>query len=70
MRENLRKARLKKGYTQQYMAIQLGFRSKSHYCMIERNQRGISVETALRCSEVLGEPVETLFCTSDVHGTQ
>ena len=67
MRKQLRKARLAKGYTQQYMAIYLGFKSKSHYCMIENGQRGISVELALRASEILEMPVDELFDPHDVH---
>jgi transcriptional regulator with XRE-family HTH domain len=70
MREKLRKARLDKGFTQEQMAQLLGYKSKSHYCMIENGQRGISVETALRISEILGKPVEELFDATEVHDAQ
>lgn len=68
MRDKLRVAREGKGLTQEQMAHLLGYRSKSHYCMIENGQRGVSAEIALRISEVLGKPVEELFNVEDVHG--
>lgn len=52
------------------MASMLGFRSKSHYCMIENGQRGVSVEMALRLSQILQRPVDELFDSHDVHETQ
>ncbi|WP_035108015.1 helix-turn-helix transcriptional regulator [Desulfovirgula thermocuniculi] len=61
MRAGLKAARKEKGLTQEQMARLLGFRSKSHYCMIENGQRGVSVETALRISEILGKSVKELF---------
>jgi transcriptional regulator with XRE-family HTH domain len=67
VRPRLREARRQLGYTQGQLASMLGFRSKSHYCMIENGQRGLSVETALRLSEILQRPVDELFDATDVH---
>jgi len=59
-REKLKQARQAKGLTQQDMAKLLGC-TKSHYCMMENEQRGISVEKALQMSKILGKSVEDLF---------
>lgn len=67
MREKLKQARIEKGLTQEQMALLLGYKSKSHYCMIENGQRGVSVETALKISDILGKPVEELFDAVEVH---
>jgi len=69
MREKMKQARLKKGYTQKQMATFLGFKSKSHYCMIEKGRRGVSVETALKISDILQMPVKELFYAQEVHDT-
>lgn len=61
MRKNLRAARKAMGYTQEQMAKMLGYKSKSHYCMIENGQRGISVEQALKIAGILHKPVEEIF---------
>ncbi len=67
MREKLRAARKARGLTQQQMAQLLGYKSKSHYCMVEGGQRGVSVETALRIAEILGVPVSELFDAHEAH---
>lgn len=67
MREKLKKVRLDKGLTQEQMARLLGYKSKSHYCMIENGQRGISIEIALRIAAILERPVEELFDADEVH---
>ncbi len=67
MRRNLRLAREAANLTQEQVAQYLGFKSKSHYCMIENGQRGISVENAIRIAELLGKPVEELFSALEVH---
>lgn len=61
MHENLKAARKAKGLTQEQMAQLLHLKSKGHYCMIERGQRGMSVNTALKIAEILGQTVESLF---------
>ncbi len=69
MRYKLKQARIDKGITQEQMAKLLGYKSKSHYCMIENGQRGISVEIALRICEILNKSVEELFDAVEVHDT-
>ena len=63
-------AREEKGYTQEYMAQKLGYKSKSHYCMIEGGSRGISVETAIAIAQLLDKPIVELFCVDEVHEMQ
>ena len=65
MRHKLRAAREEMGLTQGDMAKALGYKSKSHYCMIESGQRGVSVEIALAIADILQRP---LFKAADVHG--
>jgi transcriptional regulator with XRE-family HTH domain len=67
MRKNLKLAREAANLTQEQVAQYLGFRSKSHYCMIENGQRGISVENAIRIAGLLERPVEELFSALEVH---
>lgn len=67
VREKLRAARKAARLTQKQMAEKLGFKSESHYCMIENGKRGVSVGTAIKLSKILKKPVEELFSTEDVN---
>lgn len=58
---NLKIARDNKGISQEEMAIMLGYKSKSQYCMIENGQRRVPVDIALAISNILEQPVEKLF---------
>jgi DNA-binding XRE family transcriptional regulator len=66
-REKLKQAREECGLTQEQMAKSLGYKSRSHYCMVENGQRGVSVETALAISTILKRPIAELFDAAEVH---
>lgn len=55
----LKSERKRKGYTQEYMAKQLGYKDKSSYCLIETGRVKPSVEVASRISEILTLSSET-----------
>jgi putative transcriptional regulator len=61
VRKRLIAARKAAGLTQKQMAEKLGFKSESHYCMIENGKRGVSVGTAIKLSRILKRTVEELF---------
>lgn len=50
----LRDERKKKGFTQAYMAEQLGYKDKSSYCLIENGKINPTVDTASKIIKVLG----------------
>ena len=70
MNEALKSARIEKGLTQEEMARQLGYKSKSGYCMIERGVNQPPLKTALKISEILGLPIGALFVSLDVHDSK
>jgi len=67
VRAKLKAARKAAGLTQGQMAHLLGYRSKAQYCMLERGQRRVTVETAFRIASILNKPIEELFDASEVH---
>lgn len=60
MRDKLREARKNKGLTQKEMAEKLKI-SKAYYCLIEKGQRRVCVDLALKIAEILQKSVEELF---------
>lgn len=66
----LRHARKAAGLTQGDMARLLGYKSKAQYCMLERGQRRVTVDVALRISRILNKSVEELFNVSEVNAVQ
>lgn len=52
--ELLKSERKAKGYTQKYMAEQLGFKDRSSYCLIENGKCSVDIELANRIASVLG----------------
>ncbi|MGE5630249.1 MAG: helix-turn-helix transcriptional regulator [Caulobacteraceae bacterium] len=65
MRIKLKAARESSKLTQEQVAKKLNY-SKSHYCMIENGQRGISVEKAMILSKLFDKPIEELFNEDDI----
>jgi DNA-binding XRE family transcriptional regulator len=59
--EKLKKLRLKKGITQEEMAIKLGYKYTSGYNQLEKGKRKIYIETARKIALILKEPVEEIF---------
>ncbi|MCD8150544.1 MAG: helix-turn-helix domain-containing protein [Clostridiales bacterium] len=51
--ELLKSERKSKGYTQQFMADQLGFKDRSSYCLIENGKCSVDIELANRIASVL-----------------
>ncbi|SHJ80040.1 DNA-binding transcriptional regulator, XRE-family HTH domain [Geosporobacter subterraneus DSM 17957] len=61
MYKNLRELRLKKGITQEEMALKLGYKYTSGYNQLEMGKRKIDIEAAKKISMILEEPVEVIF---------
>ncbi|AOT71545.1 XRE family transcriptional regulator [Geosporobacter ferrireducens] len=61
MHEKLKNLRLKKGITQEEMAIKLGYKYASGYNQLENGKRKINIEIARKISLILEEPVEVIF---------
>jgi DNA-binding XRE family transcriptional regulator len=57
----LKEERIKKGYTQEYMALQLGFKNRSSYCLLENGTCSITIELANKISKVLGLSEEKTY---------
>ena len=49
----LKEERSKLGYTQKYMAQQLGFKDRSSYCLIEKGKVSVDIEMANRIATIL-----------------
>lgn len=52
----LKEERKKRGYTQEYMAKQLGYKDKSSYCLIENGKVNPTVEVAGKIVSILNLP--------------
>lgn len=64
--EKLKQRRKAKGYTQEQMAVRLGYRSKSGYNMIETGRNQPKLRVALKIAEILECEVSELFEEMDV----
>lgn len=53
MSEILKRIRLEKGYTQEYMAEKLGYKDKSGYNHLENGNVKLSVERAMKIADIL-----------------
>ena len=68
MSEMLKKIRMEKGYTQEYMAEQLGYKDKSGYNHLENGNVKLSVERAIKIASILNvDPM--IFFTNKVQDT-
>jgi transcriptional regulator with XRE-family HTH domain len=61
--DRLKKVRLEKSISQDFLAKKLGFTQKA-YSKIENNETKLNVEVLQRISEILEVPVETFFNNS------
>lgn len=61
--ERLRQIRLKKNYSQEYVASKIGLSQKA-YSKIENNETRLNVETLLILSDVLETPIAEFFTNS------
>lgn len=50
---NLKKVRENKGYTQEYMAKQLGYKTKSAYNHIEQGKVKLDIDKLIKIAEIL-----------------
>lgn len=62
--DRLKKIRLEKNFSQDYLAKKLGLSQKA-YSKIENNESKLSVENLQRISEILNVPVEQFFSTNN-----
>lgn len=53
MSELIKKLRIDKGYTQEYMAEKLGYKDKSGYNHLENGNVKLSLERAIKIAEIL-----------------
>lgn len=63
---NLKRKREEMGFTQEYMASKLGFKTKSAYCMKEKGIRKFTIEEAKIISNILKEKIDDIFSTDEV----
>jgi transcriptional regulator with XRE-family HTH domain len=61
--ERLKQIRLKKNYSQEYVASKIGLSQKA-YSKIENNESRLNVETLILLSDVLETPVAEFFTNS------
>ena len=57
---NIRKLRVMKEYSQEYMAYRLGV-SQPTYCRIEKNGQKINFQTLIKIASILETSVEQMF---------
>ncbi|HBJ2602759.1 TPA: helix-turn-helix transcriptional regulator [Clostridium botulinum] len=65
--------RKKTGYTQQQMAVLLGYKDKSSYCLIENGKAPISLENAKKIKQILqlnDNDFNQIFFADEVEETQ
>lgn len=58
---NIKKIRTELGISQEDMAEKLGYSSKSGYSMLENGYVSISLERAIKISEVFNKSMEEIF---------
>ncbi|MFZ5967389.1 MAG: helix-turn-helix domain-containing protein [Bacillota bacterium] len=66
MYEKLKDLRLKKGITQEEMAVKLGYKYTSGYNQLEKGKRKIDIETARKISLILEASIEEIFFDKEV----
>lgn len=65
----LRELRKEKGLTQEDMALALGYKDKSSYCLIENGKSRVTVDTANKIAAVLNlnsTQTQEIFFTCEV----
>lgn len=66
MFSNLRKMRVNKGYTCEYMAKKLGLANKSSYSKRERGKTPFSLVEAKKVSDVFKHSIDSIFFSNKV----
>ena len=65
--------RKKVGYTQQQMAVSLGYKDKSSYCLIENGKASITLDNAKKIKQILqlsDVDFNKIFFADEVEETQ
>ena len=62
----LAQIRKSRGITQQQMAEHLGYSDKSGYCQLENGKISLTVDKAIRISEILDVDVKEIFFDREV----
>ena len=62
----LKKIRKSRGFTQGQMAVLIGYKGKSSYCMLENGQVKMPLETAKKIADILNEDVKAIFFDDQV----
>lgn len=68
----LKDERIKQGYTQKYMAEQLGFKDRSSYCLIEKGKISVDIDLANKIATILNlshQKTLEIFFASQVQET-
>lgn len=60
--QRIRELRMKRGYTQVYMAKKLGYSNSQRYANYEYGANKVSLATAKRIADILGVSVDDFFC--------
>lgn len=68
MSEILKRIRIEKGYTQEYMAEKLGYKDKSGYNHLENGNVKLSVDRAIKIAKIL-EVDPAIFFDTEVQET-
>lgn len=71
MRDYLKKARENSGYTQKYVAEQIGI-SQNYYCDIENGvrQKDLKIDILIKLSKLLNIPIETMISEESKMGKE
>lgn len=65
--KRLREVRKSKGITQAFMARELGYKKASGYANIESGHTKLSLQNAMRISEILGMDIKEIFFEEMLH---
>ncbi|EKB51100.1 helix-turn-helix domain-containing protein [Cecembia lonarensis] len=68
--ENLRKHRVLRGFTQEYIAEYLGKKDYTAYSRYEQGRSNLKMEDALKLAELYEVEVQELICTAPSVGAQ
>ncbi|WP_222927494.1 helix-turn-helix transcriptional regulator [Biomaibacter acetigenes] len=68
--EKLKKIRTDKNITQKEMALKLGYKDKSGYCQLENGDVEMTLEKAIKISQILGVRVEEIFFDTKVQASR
>lgn len=68
--EKLKKIRTEKNITQKEMALMLGYKDKSGYCQLENGDVEMTLDKAIKISQILGMDPEEIFFDVEVQASR